>query len=291
MRKAKPTPVPVPPVDCALDTPTPITVGQKLKLMCKTDGIIPVSTQTKIEFKDLSPVAEKSLQFLGEPLVVGGNIEQAITSYRVGNHEFLGIKVIIAEKEYPVSKQTLSVTSVLPQDKQAPTPFPAHEPFEVSAPWWWWAIWGALLLLLIAIVVREFFKWKKRREILLTQPEAGKPQTPQEKFQSALRKLESKGLHQKGEYKAFALELTQILKVTLGEHYRISAEDMTSEELMETLQRRQKVFFNDHGSLLQTILSALDQIKFAKVETTSGDCLVLLDNVNRIGNGIFGGAT
>jgi len=280
----------MPLINCSVEnTQAALTVGVKVKLICKTDVGLSLTPTSKIEFRDLSPTSEHALVFLDQPVIGGNQVEQFITSYRAGTHEFTGIKLIIDNKEHSISKQTLTVGSVLPQEsKQAPTPFPIYDPKAVPAPWWWWALWGVLLLLIVGFCVREFLKWNKKRKAKLSNKGVGKPQTPQEKFQTLLRKLDSKGLPSKGEFKAFALELTHILKTTIGEHYRFNAEDMTSEELNETLQKRHKVFYRDSGELLQNMLADLDQIKFAKVETTPEKCFSLLDQANRVGLALFG---
>ncbi len=106
-----------------------------------------------------------------------------------------------------------------------------------------------------------------------------------------MRKLASQELHLRGEYKAFALELTSIIKATLAENLHFAAEDMTSEEILYTLERLHRTFFNTAGQMVTIFLSDLDQIKFAKVETTAQKCEALLDRAARIGNAIFGAIT
>src|SRR5207253_2560720 len=150
-------------------------------------------------------------------------------------------------------------------------------------------IWGTILVLVLGYVLRKFLVWKKQREQKKLESGSKKVLSPAERFRSRIRKLESQGFHQRREYKTFALELTQIIKNALSDVFKFAAEDLTTEELLLTLEKKQKAFYRRSGEDLKTILAELDQIKFAKVETTADQCLVLLDRSLKIGTVMFEG--
>ncbi len=272
-------------MNCSLSE-TSITVGQKINLACRLDE--PVATDAKVSFTNIDSNPAYTLQFLG-PAHIGGQIlTQEVTSYRVGNHELKQIKLVLNGRETPLTPLSIHVSSVIQTEQQQPTPFPIVDPIEVPAPWWWWAIWIVVGLTAIGFIIYRTKKWLKERNALAKLQEESRPLTPDEKFKSRMRKLESQGYHQRGEYKTFALELTNILKTSIGEQLHIQAEELTSEELMLILQERYRKFYQDAGSSLRTVLYELDQIKFAKIETTSEHCSKLLDESTKIGAILFG---
>jgi len=294
--------IPTDTLNCAFDQGT-LSVGQKITLTCKIEGFA-VPPGAVVQFSNLNTNSNYEIQFLGPPKVSSDLITQMATSYKVGPHELNLLKVAIGDQEFLVSKQSLQVTSVMPPTapKQAegdssgnqsstaePTPFPIFDPIQVGVPWWWWTLWGVLFTLIISFFIYKFVQWKKARKILASAETEAKLLTPAEKFRQRLRKLESQGFHQRGEYKSFALELTATLKAAFTAQLKFPAEDMTSEEVNSYLERRHKVLYKRIGSDLAGIFSDLDKIKFAKVETDAANCLALLDLSMKIGVVLFEG--
>jgi len=291
-------------IDCKLQSSGPITVGQKLVLSCPTQGTMATSV-SGVKFTNQDPSAPFTLEFLGNPEVKGDAFVQSVTSYKVGAHSFDKVILTVDGKIFHLNPFRIDVSTVIqapsqqapaPQpgqegqeqgQTQQPTPYPIFDPEKVPAPWWWWAIWLTLAALILLFFTWQIVKWlKDRKKIQAQTPE--RKLTPREQFQARLRKLESRDFHQKGEFKAFALELTNILKTTIGGYLGFGAEDMTSEEVLANLERRYKVFFTATGQTLTETFAELDQIKFAKIETSSARCMALLDNSMKIGRGLFG---
>jgi hypothetical protein len=267
---------------------TTLTVGEKILLTCKTEGL-GMTSASRVEFRDLAKTEPFTLEFISEPELAPDVLKQVVTSYRVGNHELDGLFLVVDGRSYKVPKLSLQVQTVIQAGEGAqPTPYPLVDPIEVAAPWWWWAIWITVILGLASYGLWTFLKWQKARRLAARLKEVSKPLTPVEKFRQKMRKLDSHGYHQKGEYKAFALELTSILKSAIGEQFRFPAEDLTSEELNLNLQQKFKTFYNSAGQELQSVLSELDQIKFAKTETSAEHCLRLMDRTLKIGQLLFG---
>jgi hypothetical protein len=272
-------------IKCSFDGQA-ITVGEKKTLSCDLGH--PLAQNSHAEFTNLiDKPADKNqtfeIQFLGEPSLHGSVLNQTFTSYKVGSHTFNQIHIKSEGQEYLVSPFTVEVKTVV---SGSPTPFPIAGPEGVPIPWWWWSIWGVLLFILAAGGVWQIIKVRRKRVAEKITPVA--KLNPREVFQAKIRKLESKGLHNKGEYKAFALELTAIIKKTIGEELSFAADDLTSEELLITLERRHRNYFNIAGKTIEKFLADLDQIKFAKIESNAQACTDLLDRGARIGNALFG---
>lgn len=285
------TPTPGPTlINCHIENPT-FTVGEIRELKCDLPQGVTAAPQTKIGFSFTAsdPKEQYQIEFLGPAKILGGsNVSQSITGYKVGTHTLSQIKLKIDDHEYLVSPQSFETRTVLSQTVGSnPTPYPLVGPEGVAIPLWWWITVGAIIATIVGVAIWQFIKFKKRREAVKV--EASKPKlTPQEIFHAKIRKLESKGLHNRGEYKLFALELTTIIKKTIGEELHFQAEDLTSEELLSTLERRHRVYSNTAGGTLSLFLSDLDQIKFAKIDTDAQKCSDLLDRGAKIGNALFG---
>ena len=80
------TPLPI--INCSIE-PTTITVGQKAVLKCQTDG---VASPEQIQFAESSSGQPYTIQFLSPPQIVGGELQQVVTSYLVGSHDISDLK-------------------------------------------------------------------------------------------------------------------------------------------------------------------------------------------------------
>lgn len=269
--------------------PSEISVGQKVTLECTLPAANP---QGKIVFQNFGKEEPHSIKFLGEPELLDSTVKQSFTSYRVGQHNFNSITLDVGDKAFLVSPVSVNVKTVIQAQMGAqPTPYPNVAPREAPVPWWWWGLWIALAVAILGIAAWQVYKFIQARKMRQEMAENQRPLTVQEKFQKNLRKLESKGHHLQGHYKKFALELTSILKIAIGEQLGFSAEDMTTEEMIETLAKKHRGFNNKAGAQVASILGSLDEIKFAKTQTTSEQCIDLLDQVSKVGRLLFGASS
>lgn len=273
---------------CKVVGEEPITVGQKLTLKC--DPSNPVVGEAVFSYEGPQ---KYELAFLGKAEFKNNSIEQVFTSYRPGEHQFDKVMVKLGDKLMGVTPFHLRVNSVVEAKQgQEAAPFPNVDPQKLQVPWWWWALWGALLLgisVACFVKIKEYLDRRKKAQQALAAAE--KVLSPKEKFDLAIQKLESREWHSKGEYKKFALELTAILKKSAGEKFKFFAEDMTTEEFFDNLKSKHRFFWDEVHSHLTPLFETMDQIKFAKVETTPENCLSLLDQAKHIGNIMFRGDT
>lgn len=121
--------------------------------------------------------------------------------------------------------------------------------------------YGLLALLVLAgiiyYIVREL---KKRKKVVVEKPKVIIP--PHVKALEALEKLGLQKLWQEGKIKDYYTGITDILRVYLEERYTIAALEMTTDEIMLALKRK------DISELmkqkLRDILVLADLVKFAK---------------------------
>ncbi len=270
---------------------SPITVGKKATLSCNVDETLITSIpQEKIGFIQQGKDPEHSIAFLGSVERVGGTLKQTITGYRPGDFEFTGIVLKIDDKEFKVSPVRLGVDSVIDRNQQQPTPYPNYEPMTQWAPLWWWIMWGGIFLFALAIGIWRFIKWKRAKRAKAEAAIANRPLSPREKFQNKMRKLESQNFHMLGQFKNFAIQLSQIMKSALADELKFPADDQTTEELFLTLQSRHKKVYARIEEELKPLLLELDQIKFAKKLPTPEECRIHLDHAHSVGRKLFGGS-
>lgn len=157
---------------------------------------------------------------------------------------------------------TIQVVSVLnsEQDKKiADIESPVEYPFD----WVQLSIWVLLGLVLIGIVYwiwKKFFAKKPKNE--KESVEIKDTRSPWQKAMEGLQKMKRKELAQKGDFKVFYTELTDIFKNYLGGITAVGTLEMTSSELLE-LTEKIKIELKISQKLLQ-FLTFSDLVKFAK---------------------------
>lgn len=142
-------------------------------------------------------------------------------------------------------------------------------PLVVPFNYTFWVSIGVVLLLLAAIAYfgyRLYFK-RKEKGYLFTPPPLVRP--AHEVALEALEKLYQSDLLVKGAFKAFFIELSQIVRVYIEGRYFISAMEETTFEIMRDI----KSALDDENlrSDLKNILTLSDLVKFAKYIPIDGE--------------------
>ncbi len=122
-------------------------------------------------------------------------------------------------------------------------------------------LWGGLgLLLLLAIALFVWMKLRKKKEE--TEPVDLRP--PWEIAFERLAVLKQEVLPEKGHFKQYYIELSEILRWYLGKIYNHNVLDMTTEEFMEQFEYEELpgTVFEDTKAFLQHA----DLVKFARLE-------------------------
>ncbi|MFZ4462432.1 MAG: hypothetical protein ACOYN5_01195 [Bacteroidales bacterium] len=168
------------------------------------------------------------------------------------------------------------VTSVAVDTAQAFKPIigPVKEPitFMEILPW---ILGGLGILLLIAAVI---WYMKRRQKILPVIQAFTKPQVlPHIAALEKLEELRYAKLWQSGQIKEYYTQLTDIVRVYIEEQFRVSAVEMTTDEIIDGI--RPLKINQEAGMKLQQVLQLADYVKFAKANPSSMDNEVSLNHL------------
>lgn len=124
--------------------------------------------------------------------------------------------------------------------------------------WWWWAV-GAFALILILFLVLYFTRRKKAPPLV---PTFTRQVLPHEKVLEQLAELGRKKQWLHGELKLYHISLTEILRAWTVERFQIHALEMTTAEIIRTLNSKRA----DSSAVmkLDRTLRTSDMVKFAK---------------------------
>lgn len=142
-------------------------------------------------------------------------------------------------------------------------------------PAWLVALVAAGVLALVALAVWLFVRWQKSRP-------APPPPTPRE---IALASLDQA----RGQIEAlapydFSILVSDILRGYVAAQYRLHAKEQTSPEFLASISNSPR-FTDSEKTLLAVFLEKCDLIKFARIDATSEDSAMLLDEAIRFVKG------
>lgn len=131
-----------------------------------------------------------------------------------------------------------------------------------------WIILGILIIVVITFIIYWLKKRKQAEPIFRLKPKF--TMSPHETALIELEKLRSKKLWQSGKIKEYHTELTEIIRKYIEERFGIMALEMTSDEIVESLNDRAEI---SKGALdkLVTIFTLADLVKFAKAQPLPSD--------------------
>jgi len=134
--------------------------------------------------------------------------------------------------------------------------------------YWEYLVFGALaLLVIIGIVYYIVRNSQKNKTVIIEEPKVIIP--PHIKALDALEKLGLQKLWQEGKIKDYYTGITDILRVYLEERYGITALEMTTDEIMIALKRKE--ISEVMKQKLREILVLSDLVKFAKENPLPAD--------------------
>ena len=135
---------------------------------------------------------------------------------------------------------------------------PIYIPFN----WKFWLSVAGIVILLVVVAFLSYRLWKKRKEkgYMFIPPQP--PVPAHERALSELEKLFKSNLLANKEYKAFFIELSEIIRVYLEGRYYIKALEETSAEILRDLKEHleEENLFNS----IRSQLTLADLVKFAK---------------------------
>lgn len=142
--------------------------------------------------------------------------------------------------------------------------------------WWLLSLYATLVLAAAAgffyLGIRLYRRYRHRKlhPAPHTVPEIIR--LPEEVAMEALNKLKEKSLVEKGEYKQFHVEASDIIRLYVeGKFYIQALESTTSELILEFRQKR--LMEENYVSLLRRFLEVCDLVKFAKYKPSNEECI------------------
>ncbi len=127
-----------------------------------------------------------------------------------------------------------------------------------------WIIVITAGLILIGIIIWLFVKRQKKQPVFKRKPAPSLP--PDVEALNKFEELRHAKVWQSGQIKKYFTELTDITRVYLERRYHFDAMEMTSDEIISTLNN--KSVNAEAKSKLENVLRLADMVKFAKAQPT-----------------------
>ena len=130
--------------------------------------------------------------------------------------------------------------------------------------------WEWILLVIILVLVAVYTWIKFRKHQIINPFKAPEPKlSPYEVAVRDLSDLQSRNLCANGMEKEYYTKLTDILRIYLQDRFNINAMEMTSSQIVRTIESRDEVKMS--ARLMRQILEIADFVKFAKVRPLPED--------------------
>ncbi len=174
------------------------------------------------------------------------------------------------------------VTSVL--DSSASDIRPEKPIMEGEIDWFGLIASGAGILLALGVLAyflyRRYKKHleKKLRDAALV-PAVVK--TPEEEAMEQLTRLRKSGMAERGDYKLFHIEISNIIRTYTERITPVQAMELPTSDLVRELKRK-SLLNESYIQLLRSFLEVCDLVKFAKYASTVQECLELYEQAVRI---------
>jgi hypothetical protein len=208
-------------------------------------------------------------QMQGAPRALpDGSVEETrmlvVAAFKTGRQEIPALKVVTRdaaghEATTASAPMSFDVASVLKEGETSPADL--KHPFAMVETRYW--PWIALGVLLIAAAATLW--WRRRRRRPAPALPAVPPPIPRPEHEIAyeeLQQLLASGRLERGETKAFYIELAEILRRYLGRRFAIETFERTTFEILEAL-RAARLHANA-ATLAAQVLGSCDLVKFAK---------------------------
>lgn len=221
-------------------------LGEQIEILSESnvDTVSNEGRRVKLRKNYLLTIFDEGVYSLGKfpMLYVDKNIVDTIWS-----RDSIFLKV--ATFEIDTTKQT--IFDIKPQMK---TPLKFGE---ISG----YLLWGILICGIIALIIIYIMRRIANKPLLSGKKEAALP--PHVVAITALEELRNQKIWQSNKHKLYYTRLTDIIRVYLEGRYGVSAMEMTSDEILDSLKEA-GLSAKSHSEL-KTLLKSADLVKFAKL--------------------------
>jgi len=243
-----------------------ITIGDPIRYTVEvsagtdTEVIIPVLSGTLGAF---------TITDFGElpPRTENGRVVAArwytLTIFETGDHLVPAPKVMYRVpgeelQEAQGNEVLVGVASLLAQEKSAADIRDVKPPEEVPFDWRPYGIAAAVVLAVGLLGAGLFYLLNRPRRQRVVPPPP-----PYEIALTALNRLRARALIEQGQFDAYYVQLSSIVRHYLEDQFHLRAPEMTTEEFLSVLARDGRLVA-PHRRLLSEFLSQADLVKFAK---------------------------
>ncbi len=186
----------------------------------------------------------------------------------IGEYPIQPITVEVGDKQVTVPGPVLCVRDLTSEELEAATQFvPNAGPMDperaLLKTWWFWVLCAATVGLLLA---GTGVYWLRRKRSAAPAP----PRPPWEVAYERLRALDEQQLPEQGEFEAYYVELSWILRQYIEDRFQIRAPEETTPEFLAEAARGGQ-FSENHQKLLAAFLRHADLVKFAQYEPGLAD--------------------
>jgi hypothetical protein len=206
------------------------------------------------------------------PLAVTGTVKPELPTLTLHVQGPLGPRL------YTVAGQKVEFESLVDQEGAGPADHAHHGPKAPEPVWQRSWLWAGLLAVIAAVVAGLVALRKlrqKQAEIAALPPP---PPTPHDVAFGRLKALRLRAPWQSGAGRAAIFELSEIVRVYLGERLQFGAIDLTSDELLRELKAREAAGVQGlELAQLERQLQWEDLVKFARMEPAGEECLAAID--------------
>ena len=206
------------------------------------------------------------------PLVVNGSLKPEVPELH------LLVQGPLGPRQLTVPGEKIALESLVEREGQGSSERSHHGPKPPEPVYVRSFLWAFLLLGLAGLVAAVLLlrRWQENRRAKAALPPP--PPTPHDEAFRRLKALRLRAPWSHGEGRAAIFELSEIVRHYLGQRLGFTAVDLTSEELVRELRRREVAGLD--GLQLQGFAERLqweDLVKFARLEPLPGECPEAID--------------
>ena len=215
------------------------------------------------------PAADGARTTFTMSLVVNGSLKPELPEFK------LLVQGPAGPRQATVPGQKIELESLVEREGQPNAEHAHHGPKPPEPVYVRSFLWAFLLLAIAALVagVVALRRWQERRRAIAALPPP--PPSPHEEAFRRLKALRLRAPWTRGEGRTAIFELSEIVRHYLGERFGFTAIDLTSEELVRDLRRRNlpEIDLVDFAERLEWE----DLVKFARLEPAARECEEAID--------------
>jgi hypothetical protein len=284
---------------CAVNKPTvggvaggpldhPITVGEKVVLVCEGDSANLKQDQLRLE---LRKEEKYSLKILETQSLEPNKGIFTVTSYKTGEGEIKGVVLTDGTLRIALNNINFSVSSVIdPMQNPEGKPYMPSNPVGLLLPTYVWFALAAIIALIGIIVLSAFQKSAQRRRLLRELSLHGSALSPYQLLNKEMRALtrsyQSAASWTPETAEKFISELERAFRWYLTREFVIPAHEWRSGAISKELRRKERLLSKQIDKDLRLTLRELEKGHAASARLTVVDASQILDLCRKVADRI-----